>query len=80
MYKVFQLFKGTDHLSKFTVVTKGLTEGPTNYFLIEKSIMVIPKHIIILKVSIIGLKLYKEESLAVTKVSLIVEIIYQSDL
>ena len=60
IYKVFQLFKSTDHLSKFTVVTKGLTEGSPNYFLIEKSIMVIPKHIIILKVSIIGLTLYKE--------------------
>ena len=42
--------------------------------------MVIPKHIIVLKVSVNVFTLYKSESLAVTKVSFIVEIIYQSDL
>ena len=43
----------------------------------EKSIMVTPKHMIVLKVSINGLTLYKQENLAVTKVTLIVEKIYQ---
>ena len=42
--------------------------------------MVISKHIIVLKVSVNGLTLYKSVSLAVTKVSFIVEIIYESDL
>ena len=41
--------------------------------------MVATEHIIVLKVSINGLTLYKSESLAVTKVFIIVEIIYQSD-
>ena len=39
--------------------------------------MVTPKHIIVLKVTINGLKLYQPESLAVTKVTFIVETIYQ---
>ena len=42
-------------------------------------LMVIPTHIIILKVSKNGLALYKSDNLAVTKVSFIVEIICQSD-
>ena len=42
--------------------------------------MVTPKYIIVLKVSINGLTPYKPESLTITKVSFIVEIINQSDL
>ena len=42
--------------------------------------MVTPKHKIALKISVNGLTLYKSESLAVIKVSFIVDIIYQSDL
>ena len=42
--------------------------------------MVTAKHIIALKVSINDLTLYKPENVAATKVSLIVEIIYQSNL
>ena len=43
-------------------------------------IMVTQKHIIVRKVSINGLTLGNSESLVVTKVSFIVEIIYHSDL
>ena len=42
--------------------------------------MVTPKNTVVLKVSINGLTLYKLEILGVTKVSFIVEILYQSDL
>ena len=41
--------------------------------------MVTPKYIIVLKASVNGLTLYKLESLAETKVSFIVETIYQYD-
>ena len=43
-------------------------------------IMVTPKHITVFKSSINGLTLYKPESLAETKVSFLVEIIYHCDL
>ena len=42
--------------------------------------MVTPKYIIVFKVSINGLTIYKSESLAVTNLSFIVEMMYQSDL
>ena len=42
--------------------------------------MVTQKHLIVLKISINDLTLHRSESLAVTKVSFTVEIIYQSDI
>ena len=42
--------------------------------------MVTPKHMIVLKLSMNYLTIYKPDTLAVTKLSFMVEIIYQSDL
>ena len=42
--------------------------------------MVTPKHVIVFEVNINGLTFFKPESLAVTKVSFILDIMYQCDL